>query len=57
MYEITYKPKYGYYEDTIKDLIDNILMEIEMRIYRAQKLINQEKVIVDSYMYTDEYSL
>lgn len=57
MYEITYKPKYGYYEDTIKDLIDNILMEIEMRNYRAQKLINQEKVIVDSYMYTDDYSL
>ena len=57
MHEITYKPKYGYYEDTMKDLIDNILMEIEMRTYSAQQLINQEKSIIESYMYTDQYSL
>lgn len=55
--EITYKPKYGYYENIFEDMVDNIKFETEMRLYKAQELINNEKTNVINFMYTDDYAL
>lgn len=55
--EITYKPKYGYYENIFEDMVDNIKFETEMRLHKAQELINNEKTNVINFMYTDDYAL
>ena len=55
--EITYKPKYGYYENIFEDMVDNIKFETEMRLYKAQEMINNEKTNVINFMYTDDYAL